>query len=70
MTKKMTIYDIAAEANVAPSTVSRVMSGHPNVSAKTRAKVEAIARSYNFSTLQNLRQQVSLAQQTFAVIIP
>ena len=70
MPKKMTIYDIAAEANVAPSTVSRVLSGHKNVSAKTRAKVETIARSNNFSTLHNLRQQVSLAQQTFAVIIP
>ena len=45
MAKKPTIYDIAKEAGVAPSTVSRVLSGHKNVSAKTRAKVEAIARA-------------------------
>ncbi|MBN1778370.1 MAG: LacI family DNA-binding transcriptional regulator [Clostridiales bacterium] len=70
MAKKRTIYDIAREAGVAPSTVSRVFSGHKNVSAKTRTKVEAIARAYNFTTLENLRQQVSLARQTFAVIIP
>ena len=70
MTKKMTIYDIAREASVAPSTVSRVLSGHPNVSAKTRAKVETIAHTHHFTTPQNLRQQVSLARQTFAVIIP
>ena len=57
---------------VAPSTVSRVLSGHQNVSAKTRAKVEADrTHANNFSTWQSLRrQQVSLAQQTFAVIIP
>ena len=70
MAKKLTIYDIAAEAGVAPSTVSRVLSGHKSVSAKTRAKVEAIARSHNFSTWQSIRRQVSLAQQTFAVILP
>lgn len=70
MANKPTIYDIAKEAAVAPSTVSRVLSGHKNVSAKTRAKVEAIARAHSFSTPQNLRSQVSLAQQTFAVIIP
>ncbi len=70
MPKKLTIYDIAREADVAPSTVSRVLSGHPNVSAKTRLKVEAIARAHSFSTWQSLRQQISLAQQTFAVIIP
>ena len=40
------------------------------MSAKTRARVEAIARAHSFTTLQGLRQQVSLAQQTFAVIIP
>jgi LacI family transcriptional regulator len=70
MTQKITIYDIARKAEVAPSTVSRVLSGHKNVSAKTRAKVEAIARAHNFATWQSFRQQVSLAQQTFAVIIP
>ena len=70
MTKKFTIYDIAREANVAPSTVSRVLSGHQSVSVKTRTKVEAIARAHNFSTPQSIRHQVTLAQQTFAVIIP
>jgi DNA-binding LacI/PurR family transcriptional regulator len=70
MAAKTTIYDIAKEAGVAPSTVSRVLSGHQNVSVKTRIKVEAIARTHSVSTLQSLRHQVSLAQQTFAVIIP
>ncbi|MBE0600305.1 MAG: LacI family DNA-binding transcriptional regulator [Firmicutes bacterium] len=70
MRKKITIYDIAREAGVAPSTVSRVFSGHESVSAKTRAKVEAIARKHQFTTVQNMRQQLTLAQQTIAVIMP
>lgn len=45
MNKKPTIQDIAQLAGVGPGTVSRVLNDHPNVSAKTRAKVlSAIAR--------------------------
>lgn len=36
-----TIRDVAVEAGVALSSVSRVLSGHPDVSAAMRAKVEA-----------------------------
>ena len=70
MPQKATIYDIAKEAGVAPSTVSRVLSGHKNVSAKTRAKVEAIAREHQFNTANSMRQQVTMAQQTLAIIMP
>ena len=41
MHKKPTIHDIAQLAGVGPGTVSRVLNDHPNVSAKTRAKVMA-----------------------------
>lgn len=37
------IRDVAARANVALSSVSRVLSGHPDVSEKMRAKVQAAA---------------------------
>ncbi len=40
--KKMTIYDIAKEANVAACTVSRVINKKEGVSCKTREKVEKI----------------------------
>jgi LacI family transcriptional regulator len=42
MNKKPTIQDIAQLAGVGPGTVSRVLNDHPNVSAKTRAKVLAV----------------------------
>lgn len=45
MNKKPTIQDIADLAGVGPGTVSRVLNNHPNVRAKTRAKVlKAIER--------------------------
>ena len=36
---KVTIKDVAKEADVAPSTVSRVLSDNPKISEETRKKV-------------------------------
>lgn len=70
MAKKTTIYDIAREAGVAPSTVSRVLSGSPSVSEKTRGRVEAIARSHQFATAHAAREQERLSGKTLALIMP
>ena len=70
MPKKVTIYDIAREADVAPSTVSRALSGHASVSAKTKIKVESIARSHRFATANAARQQEKLSSRTLALIMP
>ncbi len=43
-----TIIDIAREAGVSFKTVSRVINGEPNVSAKTREKVQAIIARLNY----------------------
>ena len=40
--KQYTLYDIAAIANVAPSTVSRVVNGVPGISKSTRNKVQRV----------------------------
>lgn len=40
--------EIARLANVSRATVSRVMNGHPNVSEKTRKKIEKIIREHNY----------------------
>ena len=45
---KVTIYDIAKEAGVSASTVSRVYNGHRNVSAKKRDEIEALLKKYNY----------------------
>ena len=44
----MTIYDIAKEAGVAPSTVSRVLNNKNLINMKTREKVEAVIKKHNF----------------------
>ncbi|MDD3251619.1 MAG: LacI family DNA-binding transcriptional regulator [Lachnospiraceae bacterium] len=44
----MTIYDIAKEAGVAASTVSRVINNKPGIKAETRLKVQELIRKYNY----------------------
>ncbi|MDO4331085.1 MAG: LacI family DNA-binding transcriptional regulator [Eubacteriales bacterium] len=46
--KKITIYDIAREAQVSPATVSRVLTGRATVKAETKEKIEALIRQYDF----------------------
>jgi LacI family transcriptional regulator len=46
--KKPTIQDIALLAGVGPGTVSRVLNDHPNVSAKTRAKVLGVIEKMEY----------------------
>lgn len=46
--KPITIYDIAAEAKVSPSTVSRVLTGSANVRKPKKDRVLALIEKYNF----------------------
>lgn len=46
--KPITIYDIAKEAGVSPSTVSRVLTNSANVRSEKRDKVLALIEKYNF----------------------
>ncbi len=43
-----TIYDIAKRAGVSPATVSRVLNGYPDVSDKTRKKIQKITDELGF----------------------
>jgi LacI family transcriptional regulator len=45
----VTIHDVARRAGVAVSSVSRVLSNHPDVSSAMRTKVEAAARELGYS---------------------
>ena len=45
----MTIYDISQKAGVSIATVSRVLNGNTNVSAKTRQKVMDVIEEYGYS---------------------
>lgn len=46
--RQITIYDIAKEAGVSPSTVSRVMTNSATVRSATRERVEQLIDKYNF----------------------
>ena len=46
--KSITIYDIAREAGVSPSTVSRVLTNNANVRQEKKEKVLALIEKYNF----------------------
>ncbi len=46
--KAITIYDIAKEAGVSPSTVSRVLTNSAGVRSEKRERVQALIEKYNF----------------------
>jgi LacI family transcriptional regulator len=48
MSERSNIRDVAARAGVAVKTVSRVLNGHPYVSADTKARVEEAMRALDF----------------------
>ena len=43
-----TIKDVAEKAGVSISTASYALNNHPNVSAKTRAKILEVAKELNY----------------------
>ncbi len=64
----MNIYDIAKEAGVSISTVSRVMNNKGNVNAATRKKVEEILDRHDYTPSAIARGMVSKSMKTVAVL--
>lgn len=68
--KNVTIKDIARKLNLHHSTVSRALRNHPEVGARTREKVLALARDWDYhpnTIAQSFRQKKS---KTIGVIVP
>lgn len=65
----MNSYEIAKLANVSRATVSHVLNGHPNVSQKTREKVEAVMREYNYFPNEAARKLVSKRSYFLAIFL-
>ncbi|MBB4079594.1 LacI family transcriptional regulator [Lewinella aquimaris] len=68
--KRVTIYDLAKELNVSPSTVSRALKDHTSIGQETTKAVKALAkqRGYRPNVLaSNLRNQHS---NTIGVLVP
>jgi LacI family transcriptional regulator len=64
----MNIYDIAREAGVSIATISRVVNGKSVVSAKTREKVEAVLKKYNYTPDPTARSLVAKTTKTVAIL--
>jgi LacI family transcriptional regulator len=67
---QVTIKDIARELGISPSTVSRALKDHPDISPETKKAVNALAEKLNYQpniVALNLRQSKT---NTIGVIIP
>lgn len=70
MNKKVTIYEVAKRAEVAISTVSRVLNGSENVSQKTKEKVEKAINELHFRPQVSARKLASKEPQMLAIAVP
>jgi len=68
---KVTLKDIAKEANVSVSAVSLVLNDKPcRISEENREKIKRIAEEYNYSANQIARSLVTQQTKTLGLIIP
>ncbi|MDD3429010.1 MAG: LacI family DNA-binding transcriptional regulator [Oscillospiraceae bacterium] len=65
----MTIYDIAKEAGVSASTVSRVINGKTGVKKETREKIQHLLQQYNFIPDENARGLVSKSSKLIGILL-
>lgn len=65
----MTSRDIALLSGVSRSTVSRVLSGHPNVSPKTREAVTTVLNQTGFVPNASARAMRTLRTKTIGVVV-
>ncbi len=67
-TLKLTIRDIAKEADCSVATVSRVLNGGHHVSAETRERVEEVIRQHEFQPNEKARQMRQNGPQPIALV--
>jgi DNA-binding LacI/PurR family transcriptional regulator len=65
-----TMKDVARLAHVSPSTVSRVLAGHPAISAETAARVRQAMAELNYQPNQIARSLSRQATHTISLIMP
>lgn len=67
---EMTIHDIAKEAGVGKSTVSRVINGTGYVNAETRRKIEEVMKRNSYQPSSAARSLSKKESDTIGIIIP
>lgn len=65
----VTIIDVAREANVSPSTVSRVIADHPRISVKTKKKVREVMERLQYYPNFQARNLAARSTQTIGVVM-
>ncbi|MGG3468611.1 LacI family DNA-binding transcriptional regulator [Neobacillus pocheonensis] len=66
----VTIKDVAKLANVAPSTVSRVIANHSRISEATKRKVKKAMEQLGYHPNENARSLASQSTQTIGLVMP
>ncbi|WP_423801036.1 LacI family DNA-binding transcriptional regulator [Neobacillus sp. SAB-20_R2A] len=66
----VTIKDVAKAANVAPSTVSRVIANNPRISEKTKRRVKEVMEELGYYPNLQARSLAAKSTQTIGVIMP
>jgi DNA-binding LacI/PurR family transcriptional regulator len=66
----VTIKEVAKLANVAPSTVSRVIANNPRISEATKRKVKMVMEELGYHPNLNARSLSSKATQTIGLVMP
>ena len=67
---QITIVDIARQLNISKSTVSRVLTGHPRVSEKTREAVLKLASELDYQRNMLAINLMSRQSHTIGIIVP
>ena len=70
LTSITTMQELAQAAGVSIATVSRVFSGSPTVSEKTRAKVMELVHQSGFQPNETARTMAAGSSLLIAVIVP
>jgi LacI family transcriptional regulator/LacI family repressor for deo operon, udp, cdd, tsx, nupC, and nupG len=67
---QVTIIDIAKELNLSKSTVSRVLTGHPNVNPDTRQAVLDLAEKWDYQRNMLAISLITKKTNTIGIIVP
>ncbi|WP_110926206.1 LacI family DNA-binding transcriptional regulator [Bacillus massiliglaciei] len=65
----ITIKDVAKKANVAPSTVSRVIHDSPSISERTKRKVRKVMQELGYHMNANARNLVTKSTKTIGIVM-
>jgi LacI family transcriptional regulator len=68
--RRVTLHDVATDAGVSTSTVSRALSGDPRIGMATRTRVEYVATRLGYVPNQAARSLVLRTTRTLGLLVP